>query len=143
MASVVPIALGQVPLQAFMYGARTDDEQVVVRAQPMGDLHDKSLEVLEAVRLSGSLWATATAVAHGGIVPDVAGGPVVSRNLRFHPIESSPVVLPADDDGLSRVDPHEGAGSRHLVAHREVGAARRRHERAQTGPLSASTARSA
>jgi hypothetical protein len=81
MASVMPVALEDVPLQLFTDGAWTEDEQLLVGAHPICDLLDKSPEVLEAVRLAGSLRAATAAVAHGGIVPDVAGGPVVSRHL--------------------------------------------------------------
>lgn len=143
MASVVRVAFEDVTLQAFADRARTQDEQVVVRGQPRGDLHDKSLEVLEAVRLARGLdWPTAP-VADAGIVPDVAGGLVMCRHLGLHPLESSSVVLPADDDGFPRVDPDEGGGSRRFVDLGRLLAVRRRHERAQMGPSSASTARSA
>lgn len=120
MTSMVRVALEDVPSQTFVDRPRTDDEQVVVRGQPVGDVHNESLEVLETVRLAGSLWAATATVANARIVPDVAGGPVTSRYLRLDPYESSPVVVPADDDGLPRVDPHEGAGSRHTVTHRRV-----------------------
>jgi hypothetical protein len=105
-------------LQAFAHSTGTEDEQVVARRQAIRDLFDKSIEVLEAVRLAGGLPRPTAAVADGGIVPDMAGGPVMSRHLGLHPLESRPVVLPADDDGLPRIDPHEGAGLRHVISSR-------------------------
>jgi len=67
MTSVMPIVLKDVPLQSFAHGTRTNDEQDVVRGQPLRDLLDESIEVLEAVRLAGGLRPTA-AVADAGIV---------------------------------------------------------------------------
>ena len=132
-AFVVFVALADTSLQAFAHGTGAEDEQRIVRVQPSRDLIDESIEVLEPVRLAGGLRPP-TAMADAGIVPDMARGPVTSRHLRLHPLESSPVVLPADDDGLPRVDPHEGAGLRHFVGRLPVPAKGRGHERAQAGP---------
>ena len=129
--------------QAFAHGTGTEDEQVVARRQAIRDMFDKSIEVLEAVRLAGGLRRPTAAVADAGIVPDMAGGPVVGRHLGLHPLESRPVVLPADDDGLPRIDPHEGAGLRHVISRLPVPAEARRHECAQAGPVSTFTAKSA
>ncbi len=138
----MPVALVDVPIQTFVDRPRTEDEQVVVRGQQVGDVHDEPSEVFETARLAGVRWAATATVANLRIVPDVAGGPVMSWYFRLHSFETSPVVLPADDDGLPRVDPHQGAGSR-LVSLHPVHATCRGHDRAHAGPLSASTARSA
>lgn len=144
MTPVASVVLADAPDKAFMHRTRTDDEQVVVRDQPIGDPRDESLQVLQATRFDSALWVAAAARADGGIVSDVAGGPVVSRNLRLHVRHSGLVVMPPGDDGLARVDPHEGAGARHgRVPIVGQIAALQRHDRAQTGPLSAFAARSA
>jgi hypothetical protein len=143
MTSIVSVAFEDMPVQAFVDCPRTDDEQVVVLGQPAGDVVYKSLEMLETVRLAGVLRAATATVTNARIVPDVTGGPVASGHVRVHSFESNPVALPADDDGLPRVDPDEGAGSRPVGSPRGVLARRRSHDRAQAGPVSASTARSA
>ena len=108
---MVFVALADVSLQAFAHGTGAEDEQRIVRGQPSRDLIDESIEVLEAVRLAGGLRPPA-AMADAGIVPDMARGPVTSRHLRLHLLESSPVVLPTDDDSLPSVDRPPGpAGS--------------------------------
>jgi hypothetical protein len=142
METVALVALGELPRQAFVDGPRTEDQQVVARWQPVRDVCDESVQVFEAVGLAGRLRAAPAAVTDGGIVPDVAGRPVVSRHLRFHSFDSRPVALQADDEGLPRVDPYKRAASS-LVRFRPVQAMCRRHERAQAGPASASSARSA
>ena len=136
------VALADVSLQAFAHGTGAEDEQRIVRGQPSRDLIDESIEVLEAMRLAGGLRPPA-AMADGGIVPDVARGPVTSRHLRLHPLESGSVVLPTDDDSLPSVDPHEGAGLRHFMFRLPVPAEVPCHERAQAGPGSPSEAKSA
>ena len=108
-APVVLVRLADAVLQGFAHGTGTEDDQLIVRRQPSRDLFEESLEILEAVRLTGGL-RPAAAVADVGVVPDMAGGPVTSRHLQRHPLESSPIVLPADDDGRPPV--HEATGRR-------------------------------
>jgi len=116
MAPVVLVALTDVALQAFAGGTRTEDEEVVVRYEAARDVLDELTQVLEAMGLTGGLRRSAAPVAHGGIVPDVAGGAVVSWHLRVHPLQSCFALLPLNDDGLARVDPHERSASCHFVA---------------------------
>jgi hypothetical protein len=142
MGTVAPVAIRDMPLQAFVDHPWTEYQQVVVPRQPVRDIDDESLQVFEAVGLTGGLRAATAAVADGGIVPDVSGGPTVSRHLRLHSLQASLIAPYADDDSLRRVDPYDSDGSRFAHA-RPVGAACRGHERAHAGPASASSARSA
>ena len=77
MAAVVSVALREVPRQAFVNWPGTEDQQRVVRGQPVRDLSDESVQVFDPVRLAGRLRAAASAVSDGGIVPDVAGRPMM------------------------------------------------------------------
>jgi malic enzyme len=96
--------------QVFAHGPRTEDEQILVRRQAMRDLFDEPREMLEAVRLAGGLrWPTA-AVADPWFVPNMAGCSVVSRHLGVHPLDLRLIVVPADDDRLTGVDPDERTG---------------------------------
>jgi hypothetical protein len=110
-AQVTRVRFTNESLQALGHGTWTEDEQIVPRRQATLDVFDESIEVLEAVWLARGLRRSTTPVTNGGIVPDMPGGAVVSRHLGVNPLESRPVVLPADDDGLPCVDPHQRAGS--------------------------------
>jgi hypothetical protein len=94
-----------------VHGTWTDDEQIVLRGQATRDVFDESLEVLQAMWLARGLRRSTSPVTDGRIVAEVPGGAVVSRHLGVNPLESRPVVLPADDDRLSCVDPNKRAGS--------------------------------
>jgi hypothetical protein len=133
--SVVLVVLRDSARQAFVDRPGTEDQQLVARGQPVRDVSDESIQVFDPVRLAGRLRATAAAVADGGIVPDVAGGPVMSRHLRFHSFEARSIAVHPDDDGLPRVDPDKRAGATVTRV--------RGHEFAHAGPPSASFARSA
>jgi hypothetical protein len=135
MAAVVPVAFRKLPHQALVDRPWTEDQHVVVPVQPVRDVSDESVQMFNPVRLAGRLRATAAAVPDGGIVPDMAGGPMMSRYLRFHSFDTRPVPLHPDDDGLPRVDPDKRAGSMVFCF--------RGHECAHAGPASASSARSA
>ena len=128
------------PQQAFMDDPWAEDQQVVVARQPGGDLVDESLQMFEAVRLTGVL-RTATAVTNGRIVPDVAGRTMMSRDLRFHSLDTSLIVPKADDDSLRGIYPYDGHRS-HVASH-PVRAACHGHHRAHAGSASTSSARSA
>lgn len=141
METVAPVALRDMPLEAFMDDPWTEDQQVVAPRQPVRDVDDESLQVFEAVGLASGLRAATTAVANGGIVPDVAGGTMVSRHLRLYSFEASLISPQLDDDSLRRVDPYDSHGSH--AAPRPVGAACHGHHCAHAGPASASCARSA
>jgi hypothetical protein len=88
---------------------------------------------MQAMRLAGSLRAAA--VTDIRIVPDKAGGPMMSRHLRVHSFDPPSATLQADDDGLFRVDPDKRAGA--CVGLIDC------HDRAHAGPSSASSAKSA
>jgi hypothetical protein len=109
------------PQQAFMDDTWAEEQQVVALRQPVRDVDDESLEVLEAVRLAAGLRAASAAVADGGIVPDVAGGATVGRHLRLHSFDVNFSPPQADDDSLRGVDPYDGHGSH--VASQQVGTA--------------------
>jgi hypothetical protein len=109
MSSVLPVALGELPRQAFVDRPGTEDQQVVARRQPDLDVFQVSAQVFEPVRLAGRLRAASAAVTDGGIVPDMAGRPVMSRHLRFHSLDACPVTLEADDGSLLSVDPDKRA----------------------------------
>jgi hypothetical protein len=114
-APVLLVVLTDASLQVLTHGAGTDEDEVVLRRQAQRDLIDEPLEVLESMRFSGGLGPTATAVPDGRIVADMAGGSMVGRDFRFDSFESARVLQPADDDGLSRIDPdegHRGSGDR-------------------------------
>ena len=142
MASGVPIPRGKQAREAFVNGPRAEDQEVVAGTQPARDLDDESLQVFEAVRLARCLRDPSAAVAHGGVMSDVARRPVMSRHLGLHSFDSRTVAPEADDDRLCRVDPDEGPRSS-PVSLRAVGFGCRGHDRAQAGPASASSARSA
>ena len=142
MASDVPIARREQTRQAFVDDPGTEDQQVVAWTQPVRDIQDESPQVFKAVWLAGGLRTTSAAVAHGGIVPDVARCPAMSRHLGLHSFDSRTIASEADDDRLRRVDPHEGTGSS-PGSLCPVGAGCRGHDRAQAGPASASAATSA
>jgi hypothetical protein len=108
---VAPVALREPPRQAFVDRPGTEDQEVVASGQPVRDVSDESVQVFDAMRLAGRLRAAAAAVTDGRIVPDVAGGPVMSRHVGFDSLDGRPVALDVDDDGLPRVDPHERAGA--------------------------------
>ena len=111
MASVVRVALSEVPGQAFVDTPLTKDQQVVDRTQPVGDVKHESLQVFEAVRLAGGLRATtAAAMTDVRIVPDVASRPVVRGHLGRYSFDPSPAAVLADDGGRLGVDPHQRAG---------------------------------
>ena len=74
------VRLADVALQDFAHGTETEDEQLIVRRQPNRALFEESLEILEAVRLTGGL-RPAAAATDVGVVPDMAGGLVTSRHL--------------------------------------------------------------
>ena len=78
---MVCIALSKLPLEAFVDGPGAQDQDVVARLYMVCDLVEKSVQMLESVRLAGRLWGAAAAMAKDGIVPDVAGGSVVRRHL--------------------------------------------------------------
>jgi hypothetical protein len=77
------------PLQAFVDDPWTEYQQVVAPRQPVRDVDDESLQVFEAVRRATGLRAPSAAVADGRVVPDVSGGPMVSRHLRLHLFQAS------------------------------------------------------
>jgi hypothetical protein len=139
---VVRIAVRDMLGEALVNVAGTHDQQVIARRQPVRDLLHEALQVLQAMWLTNGVGA-ATAVTDRGIVPDVAGGPVVRWDVGLHATDPNVTVMQLRDDGFTRVDPHEGAGWPRLVA-RARGAGRRwRHDRAHAGPASASLASSA
>ena len=57
MAAVVPVALREVPCQAFVDRPGTEDEQIVARGQPVRDVSDEAVQVFDPVRLPGRLRA--------------------------------------------------------------------------------------
>jgi hypothetical protein len=141
MSSVL-VARSDVTRQAFVDGAWTDDQQLVVRGQPTGHLRDEPLQVLEPVRLTGRLRAAPATVPDSGVVPNMTGGPVMSRHLGLDAFQPRPALVQADDDRIPRIDPHEGRRPR-LIDIRSVHGPQRGHERAHAGPASRSAARSA
>ena len=130
------VAMLKLPCQALVNRAWAKDQEVVAGWQPVGYLRDELPHVFEAVPLTGVLGAPAAAVA------DVTGGPVVRRNGRLDALDAGRTLQKPNDHRLLRVDPDEGAGSR-LSRAEPGGRPLRRHERAQTGPASTSSARSA
>ncbi len=88
-----------------MDGPGTQDQQVVARRQLVRDLGDKSVQVLEAVRLAGGLRDATAAMANERVMPDVARGFVVGRHVGLHPRETCETIRPADHQGLTRIDP--------------------------------------
>jgi hypothetical protein len=60
--SMAHVALGEMLCQAFVDGPGTENQKGVTRRQPVRHVHDKLLQVFEAVRLAGGLWAAPAAV---------------------------------------------------------------------------------
>ncbi|HEX5825013.1 MAG TPA: hypothetical protein VFY18_11200 [Candidatus Limnocylindrales bacterium] len=110
ISPMVRVALEEMLHQAFVDGPGTEDQKGVARPQPVRDVQDKPLQVFEAVCLAGGLWAPA-AVTDCRIMPDVAGGPMVSRYFRLRALDADPRSIRTDDHSLPCVDPHKRARS--------------------------------
>jgi hypothetical protein len=141
LARAAPVTIGEMPGQAVVDDPRADDQQVVAGRHAIADVVDEPPQVLETAGLAGVLRAAA-AMTDGGIVADMADGPMVGGHLRCDPLDLGLTVPPADEDREVSIDPDQGAGT--LVdpldpVHEMLGA----HDCAQTGSASSSAARSA
>jgi hypothetical protein len=141
------VTIGDVPLELLGHGARTQDQQIVLGGELPGDDIDESAEMLHAMRLAGGLgMAAAPALADRRIVSDVPRGPTVHRDVRLDPLEVDLAGLQPSDERLPGVDPDEACVT--MRGGRRRGRPvpvpdERRHQRAQAGPLSVASARSA
>lgn len=98
---------GELPLEDLVHDAGAEDQQVVVRREPVGNTGDEVLQMFDPTRLAGGLGDTSATVAEGWIVPNVAGRPMVCRHVRFDSLEPKVAVTPASDHGSPSADPDE------------------------------------
>ncbi|HEY7524726.1 MAG TPA: hypothetical protein VH720_13840 [Candidatus Limnocylindrales bacterium] len=138
--AVPGIGLGDLTRETLMHGSGTDDEKVVPGRKPGGDCIQEAGEMLEAVRLAGGLRNPTAAVAECGVMPDMAGGPVMRRHVGLDALKSRSTVHPTHEDGLTRIDPDQGDG--HAAARCRL-RGRSPHDCAHAGRSSAAPARSA
>lgn len=131
--------------ESLAHGARSDHNDVLVAGHAVGDGLDEPVQVFQPTWLPRGLRGSATTVAGQRVVTDVAGRPTMCRHVRREALHGRAAIRPADDDGLSGVDPDEDAPLPGVNPVRRVcrGRRRGRHERAQAGRVSLSAARSA
>jgi hypothetical protein len=108
-AGVALVHRADMALQALANRAWSQDQQVLVRGQASRDPVDEPFEVLQAARLARGLWPP-TPVVRTRTVRDVAGRPVVRRDVGVQAFNAGAIVVPADDDRLASVDPDERSG---------------------------------
>jgi hypothetical protein len=146
LATVMGVALGEAAPQLLGNRARAQEEEIVARPQPVRHRLDEPAKMLDAMGLARGLRVPAAALADRRIVPNVPGGAMVGGDVRLDPLEADLVLLETGDERLPRVDPDQarvatrGGGRRDRPVPAPDG---RRHQRAQAGPLSVASARSA
>jgi len=95
------VGLPHASLEVLTHGARADQDEVVLCRQAHRDLIDEPLEVLEAVRLAGGLGGATPAVTDAGVMPHVARGSMMGRDLGLNSLEPRGSIVPAGDDRLA------------------------------------------
>jgi hypothetical protein len=147
LAPVMDVVVGDVPRELLGHGARAQDQEIVAGGQAAGHRVDEPAEMLHPMRLTGGLRMPAPApLPDRRIVPDVPSGAMVGRDLRFESHETDLILLEPGNERLAGVDPDEallatgvdGRSDRPVPVPDERG-----HQRAQAGPVSVASARSA
>jgi len=136
------IAVAERPLEPLVGGPVADEDEGFFLADPIGDGRHEAVEMLDspALRRAGAIPAVAASGQRIG--SHMAGRAMVGRHVRGQALDPGGGAIPTDDDGLSRIDPDEGASRPADGEHAGLGLDAGGHERAQAGVRSSAAARS-
>ena len=136
LSPVSNVSLANLPGEALVDGAGTDELDVGIRRQAGLDLGEERLEMLGAASLGGALGVAGAAVAHRRVVSDVPAGARVRGDVRCHPLQLDRLTVTSGDPRLATVDPDDDS-----IAHELRLAGSWLHESAHAGRSSNRSAR--
>jgi hypothetical protein len=119
------------------------DHQVILVRQHICDRVEEPCEVLETMRLTRCLRNTSAPVADVWVVTDVAGRPMMGRDIGLDPLQDRRLLYPPHNDALASVDPDERERARCWRVNRLWMHDPTRHDHAHAGRSSFALARSA
>lgn len=138
LSPVSNVSLANLPGEALVDGAGTDELDVGIRRQPGLDLGEERLEMFDAASLGGALGVAGAAVAHRRVVSDVPAGAGVRGHVGCHPLQVDHLTVTPGDPRLATVDPDDDSIAYEL---RPAGAGSLLHESAHAGRSSNRSAR--